>query len=253
MTKKTDKVKLICIVPAAGISSRYKNGNKLFDKNFGNNNLQVITSSLMSLSLDEIDKIIIGYNENDKLAREYLDNFSQIAKEKISLNEDKIKFLKGGKSRQETVYNAMKFVGENIDDCSDLWVLVHDAARPCLKSNEIKLFINETIKSNVSSIMAYPIFDTIKKVDKNFKISSTISRDEIWVAQTPQMFKYSILFESLEHCKNNNIEISDESQALETLGYECMVNMGYSHNIKITQNKDMDLGKYIIKSGDGND
>ena len=97
MTKKTDKVKLICIVPAAGIRSRYKNGNKLFDKNFGNNNLQVITSSLMSLSLDEIDKIIIGYNENDKLAREYLDNFSKIAKEKISLNQDKIKFLKGGK------------------------------------------------------------------------------------------------------------------------------------------------------------
>jgi 2-C-methyl-D-erythritol 4-phosphate cytidylyltransferase len=117
--------------------------------------------------------------------------------------------------------------------------MIHDAARPAILPNDILDFINSVIEINKSSIMAVPIFDTIKKVDKKNNIIRTILRDEMWLAQTPQMFRFGILFESLKHCIENGIEVTDESQALEVLNHECTVIKGKSYNIKITEDIDL--------------
>ena len=96
--------------------------------------------------------------------------------------------------------------------------------------------------------MAIPVSDTIKKADKNNNIIKTISRDEMWLAQTPQMFRFGILYSSLKHCISNKLDVTDESQALEILGHECAVIRGKPYNIKITE--DIDLNHARALAGD---
>ena len=96
--------------------------------------------------------------------------------------------------------------------------------------------------------MAIPVSDTIKKVDKNNNIIKTTSRDEMWLAQTPQMFRFGILYNSLKHCVSNKINVTDESQAIEILGHECAVVRGKPYNIKITE--DIDLNHARALAGD---
>ena len=148
----------------------------------------------------------------------------------------------------------------NIDDIEDVWIIIHDAARPTIFSYDILDFIENTLKLNKSCIMAIPVNDTIKKVDKNNNIMTTISRDEMWLAQTPQMFRFEILFDSLNNCISNKIHVTDESQALEILNHECTVIKGKPYNIKITEDIDLihakclaNIDKYIIEEEEPND
>ena len=248
--KLIKNAKLVCIVPAAGNSTRFENGNKLFDNNLTEDGHSVFTETLENLLLGVVDKVIVGYNEKCEGATQYKEAHSKIVLDEISSGSEKntyskITFVKGGNSRQSTVFKALEFLEESINDTSELWVMVHDAARPCILSYDILSFINKTIESNTSSIMAMPISDTIKKVDKNFNIMETVSRESMWLAQTPQMFKFNILYESLKHCIDNDMEVTDESQALEISGHSCRVHIGQPYNIKITRNSDMLQAKCI--------
>jgi 2-C-methyl-D-erythritol 4-phosphate cytidylyltransferase len=248
--KLIKNAKLVCIVPAAGKSTRFKNGNKLFDDNLTEDGHSVFTETLENLLLGVVDNVIVGYDEKCEGANQYKEAHSQIVLDNLTPESEKntyskIKFVKGGDSRQSTVFKALEYLKESMDDTKELWVMVHDAARPCILSYDILSFINKTIESNTSSIMAMPISDTIKKVDENFNVVETVSRDGMWVAQTPQMFKFHILHESLKHCIDNNILVTDESQALEILGHTCRVHIGRPYNIKITRNSDMWQAKCI--------
>ena len=248
--KQIKNAKLVCIVPAAGNSTRFKNGNKLFDNNLTEDGHSVFTETLENLLLGVVDQVIVGYDEKCEGANQYKEAHSQIVADELSSKSKKntysqITFVRGGHSRQNTVFEALEYLQGSINDTEELWVMVHDAARPCILSYDILSFINKTIESNTSSIMAMPISDTIKKVDENFNIVETIPRDGMWVAQTPQMFKFNILHESLKHCIDNDVQVTDESQALEILGHPCRVHIGRPYNIKITRNSDMWQAKCI--------
>ena len=248
--KLIKNAKLVCIVPAAGNSTRFKNGNKLFDNNLTEDGHSVFTETLENLLLGVVDQVIVGYDEKCEGANQYKEAHSQIVADELSSKSkkntySKITFVKGGNSRQNTVFKALEYLQGSINDTEELWVMVHDAARPCILSYDILSFINKTIESNTSSIMAMPISDTIKKVDENFNIVETIPRAGMWVAQTPQMFKFNILHESLKHCIDNDVQVTDESQALEILGHPCRVHIGRPYNIKITRNSDMWQAKCI--------
>ena len=248
--KQIKNAKLVCIVPAAGNSTRFKNGNKLFDNNLTEDGHSVFTETLENLLLGVVDQVIVGYDEKCEGANQYKEAHSQIVADELSSKSkkntySKITFVKGGNSRQKTVFKALEYLQGSINDTEELWVMVHDAARPCILSYDILSFINKTIESNTSSIMAMPISDTIKKVDKNFNIMETVSREGMWLAQTPQMFKFNILYESLKHCIDNDMEVTDESQALEISGHSCRVHIGQPYNIKITRNSDMLQAKCI--------
>ena len=248
--KQIKNAKLVCIVPAAGNSTRFKNGNKLFDNNLTEDGHSVFTETLENLLLGVVDQVIVGYDEKCEGANQYKEAHSQIVTDELSSGSEKntyskITFVKGGNSRQKTVFKALEYLQGSINNTEELWVMVHDAARPCILSYDILSFINKTIESNTSSIMAMPISDTIKKVDKNFNIMETVSREGMWLAQTPQMFKFNILFESIKHCIENGIAVTDESQALEILGHPCRVHIGRPYNIKITRNSDMWQAKCI--------
>ena len=169
-------------MPAAGKSSRYKKGNKLYDYTIENGNSTVIMNTISSfLSVGIVEKIFVGYDDANRKSRAFKDDFIELSAHPENSDFSKVKFIEGGDARQETVFNVLKFISDKYSDTDKIWVLVHDAARPCLNDYEILSFINKTLENNKSSIMAIPVSDTIKKVDKNLIISETLSRENIWV------------------------------------------------------------------------
>ena len=238
--KKDSKnnIKFMCIIPAAGKSSRFKRGNKLFERIYENED--VLSKTIKNITGIKFDKIFVGLNPNDiNFSNSYLGNI------------DNVTFYAGGESRQKTVLNGLDYIKKlNIDDIDNTWVIIHDAARPVISPLDIAEFMINVIKLNKSSIMAIPVSDTIKNVDKNNNIIKTTSRDGMWLAQTPQMFRFGILYSSLEHCISSKINVTDESQALEILGHECAVVRGKPYNIKITEDIDLNHARALASETD---
>ena len=229
-----NNIKFMCIIPAAGESSRFKKGNKLFEYIYENED--VLSRTIKNITdIKDFDEVFVGLNPKDiNFPEGYLGNI------------DNITFYAGGESRQTTVLNGLECIKKlNIDEIDNTWVIIHDAARPTISSQDIIEFVRNVISLNKSSIMAIPVSDTIKKVDKNNNIIKTTSRDEMWLAQTPQMFRFGILYNSLKHCVSNKINVTDESQAIEILGHECAVVRGKPYNIKITEDIDLNHARAL--------
>ena len=229
-----NNIKFMCIIPAAGESSRFKKGNKLFEYIYENED--VLSRTIKNITdIKDFDEVFVGLNPKDiNFPEGYLGNI------------DNITFYAGGESRQTTVLNGLECIKKlNIDEIDNTWVIIHDAARPTISSQDIIEFVRNVISLNKSSIMAIPVSDTIKKVDKNNNIINTTSRDEMWLAQTPQMFRFGILYNSLKHCVSNKINVTDESQAIEILGHKCAVVRGKPYNIKITEDIDLNHARAL--------
>ena len=133
-------------------------------------------------------------------------------------------------------------------------VFVHDAARPCVSTENLIELVQTALNENCSAILATPVRDTLKRVPKLINledensIETTVSRDELWQAQTPQISTIGLLKSSIEQALNNQITITDEASALEYMGEKVKVVMGRSDNIKITYPEDLDLARLIIQS-----
>jgi len=149
----------------------------------------------------------------------------------------------GGKERADSVLSALQalqgLAGEND------WVLVHDAARPCLTAQDIHLQI-ETLKNDaVGGILALSSHDTLKHVDGD-TITATIDRTQVWRALTPQMFKYGMLRDALQQTQGNPA-VTDEASALELLGYSPKIVEGRPDNLKITRPEDLALAQFYLE------
>mgnify|MGYP002701093968 FL=1 len=142
--------------------------------------------------------------------------------------------LCGGDSRSDTVKNALKMIAHEVGE--EDWVIVHDAVRPYLTSSQLSHYIDETLKTDHGSIMAIPCVDTVKEVNESMQITSTVDRNKIWLAHTPQMFPYNILLKALESFPGNP---TDESQAVEYAGFKPVVIKGPVDNKKITFPEDL--------------
>ena len=177
-----------------------------------------------------IEEIIVVLTEEDS---------NKFHDEIESLNSSKrIKVVNGGKTRQQSVYNGLV----QADESSDL-ICIHDAVRPFINESLIKKSL-DIINNHDGVILALPSFDTIKKVFKN-QIMGTLPREEIWHAQTPQIFFKSPLLEALEFAKSKNISGTDESSLLERIGYQIGFVEGSPLNIKITTAEDWIFAKAI--------
>jgi 2-C-methyl-D-erythritol 4-phosphate cytidylyltransferase len=155
---------------------------------------------------------------------------------------DKIIRANGGKERADSVLNALGAIESqaNLND----WVLVHDAARPCITTHDIHNLIAELRDDDVGGILALSSHDTLKDVDGN-QIVSTVNRNRIWRALTPQMFRYGALKSALEFTRGN-AEITDEASALEAQGFSPKIVEGRSDNIKITRPEDLALAQFYL-------
>lgn len=149
----------------------------------------------------------------------------------------------GGKERADSVLSALKALqGQAAEED---WVLVHDAARPCLTAADIHLQIHTLKDDAVGGILALSSHDTLKHVDGD-AITATVDRKHIWRALTPQMFKYGMLRDALQQTEGNPA-ITDEASALELLGFQPKIVEGRPDNIKITRPEDLALAQFYME------
>jgi 2-C-methyl-D-erythritol 4-phosphate cytidylyltransferase len=150
----------------------------------------------------------------------------------------------GGKERADSVLSGLKAIREQAKD--DDWVLVHDAARPCLTTGDIRLLIDTLVNDEVGGILALSSHDTLKNVQDKDIILGTLDRRTIWRALTPQMFRYGLLKSALEEA-DGNPAITDEASALELMGLKPKIVEGRPDNIKITRPEDLALAQFYME------
>jgi len=150
----------------------------------------------------------------------------------------------GGETRAATVYNGLLALRDAIG--VDDWVLVHDAARPCLSSEALARLIREVGSDSAGGLLALPVADTLKRGDGAKRIAATERRDGLWQAQTPQMFKYGLLVEALRLC--GPAAVTDEAGAIERMGLKPRLVMGEARNLKVTYPEDLELATLILSA-----
>ena len=148
-----------------------------------------------------------------------------------------LKIVKGGSTRQESVFNALKAC-DNPD-----FVAIHDAARPLVMVEDIKKCLEKAAETG-AAILAVKATDTIKKADENGKIIETPERSSLWCVQTPQIFDYELIFNA--HKKLAGGSFSDDSGMLEALGHEVYVVEGHYSNLKITTPADICIAQSLL-------
>jgi 2-C-methyl-D-erythritol 4-phosphate cytidylyltransferase len=151
----------------------------------------------------------------------------------------------GGDERCHSVLNAVHHL-RGFAAAHD-WVLVHDAARPCVRASDITELI-ETLADDVcGGLLGVPVADTMKRVGEDGRIEGTIDRQALWHAQTPQMFRLGLLQSAMEQAIAQDRLVTDEASAMEMAGYRpCMVR-GHADNIKITVPSDLTLAEFYLQ------
>jgi 2-C-methyl-D-erythritol 4-phosphate cytidylyltransferase len=151
----------------------------------------------------------------------------------------------GGASRAQTVMNGLLFIQENFPDPD--WVLVHDAARPCLSASALHDLLGSGLASASGAILAVPVSDTLKRADSSGFIEHTVDRSALWSAQTPQLFRICQLAAHLEHALSRGEDPTDEAATMEAAGIRPLLIPGASTNIKITGAEDLALAEFILR------
>src|SRR5690348_15537409 len=146
----------------------------------------------------------------------------------------------GGTSRRESVLNGLVAAASAVDPND--WILVHDAARPCLGSPELRRLIDAAAREEVGGILAVPVSDTLKRAGDDGRILETEPRDGLWQAQTPQMFRHGMLMRALRDAPH----VTDEAAAVEALGYKPRLVEGSSLNLKVTFPADLQIAERLL-------
>lgn len=158
----------------------------------------------------------------------------------------KIVTTTGGAERMDSVLAGLKALQTRA--APDDWVLVHDAARPCLATADVDRLIAELHDDAVGGLLAAPVVDTLKRADDNGRVDQTVAREKLWRALTPQMFRRDILQRALEGATAQGIAVTDEAQAVEALGLRPKLVAGDADNIKITLPEDLLRAERILRS-----
>lgn len=147
----------------------------------------------------------------------------------------------GGGTRAESVLNGLQAAEVDVDD----WVLVHDAARPCLSQSQLTNLLTAVRNDPVGGILAQPVADTLKRADAEQRIAHTEDRNGLWQAQTPQMFRAGLLVEALR----TTASVTDEASAVEALGLHPKLVTSDSSNFKVTYPQDIRLAEWMLTQG----
>ena len=147
----------------------------------------------------------------------------------------------GGVTRAESVANGLSVAASVL--ANDDWVLVHDAARPCLSQDMLSALCDELLDEPVGGLLAVPVADTLKRADVGQRVVATEPRDGLWQAQTPQMFRYGLLSSAL----SGNFAVTDESSAVEAAGFKPRLVRADATNLKVTFPADLRLAELILE------
>ncbi len=231
--------KFFALIPAAGSGSRMR--NKLPKQYLSLAGRPMIYHAVRTLCLSsEITSVFVVLDSEDREWLEY--DWSEFSGKLIVFNC-------GGETRAMSILNGLKTASEASFIGNDDWVLVHDAARPCLSEELLKKLLNELADDAVGGLLAVPISDTLKRSGANDRVKKTESRKDLWQAQTPQMFRYKLLMDAL--CKPDSITMTDDASAVEALGFYPKLVLGDVRNIKITYPQDLTLAELILRAQQG--
>ena len=241
---------LYAVIPAAGSGQRMKSAvPKQYLKLNGISVLQRTVSRM--LEIEAIKKVVVVV---DQEGSQTIDSVLQTS--------DRVDICTGGESRAESVSNGLSYLqstiqsGTHLPDnnagtdssSSDNWVLVHDAARPCVRTKDILRLIQSVYGSSDGGLLARPVTDTIKKSDSDGRIEDTVDRDFLWSAATPQMFRLDTLLDALQAAIENQVAITDEASAMQRSGYRPALIECHSDNIKITTSSDLVLAQHYLQA-----
>ena len=220
------------VVPAAGAGARM--GSATPKQYLSLAGRRVIEWSLAPLlRLDEMATIVVATSAGDPWWRD------------IAPGSDKLRRVDGGARRQDSVLLGLRAL-ETVADTDD-WVLVHDAARPCLPDEDLAELLSRVAADSVGGLLACPVRDTLKHASGEGRVDRTIPRDDLWQALTPQVFRYGPLRAALESAAEAGVEVTDEAAAMERAGYSPLLVPGSPVNIKITRPGDIALASAFLE------
>ncbi len=232
-----NKKNIWVIIPAAGIGRRM--GSNTPKQYLLLNEQTVIEHTLSVFDLhSSISEIVVAVAKEDEYWAEL----------NIKLSKPLHK-VAGGKERCDSVLNALTFLQNKAH--ADDWILVHDAARPCLRTEDLTFLLEECQSHAVGGILAVPVRDTMKRSVENI-IKETVDRENLWHALTPQMFRYKLLKDALELALKKNNVVTDEASAMELAGYQPLLVEGHADNLKITRPEDLALASFFLAQQKGN-
>ncbi|PCJ37447.1 MAG: 2-C-methyl-D-erythritol 4-phosphate cytidylyltransferase [Cellvibrionales bacterium] len=230
------------IVPAAGSGSRF--GSEKPKQYAPLASSTVIEQALERLLKLEAQALVLAISPDDRY-------WSSLEMSK----HQKIRTCAGGAERADSVYLALQSIASEADE-SD-WVLVHDVARPCVRVADIRLLMSTLAAHPVGGLLASPVSATLKRVGNSQHtgtttiktagaVLETVSRENLWAAATPQMFRYGLLMKALQQCRDVGESPTDEAGAIERLGLQPEIVEGHSDNLKITHGADLALAEAVL-------
>lgn len=221
------------IIVAAGKGSRMGLGyNKVLAPLCGKPVIEWTIMGFVSSGL--IDKLVVVINAEDELR---MRDICRLYEDRIDLS-----IVYGGMERQDSVYNGLKRLGNNVDI-----VLIHDGARPFIDKELISRSIENTLKYG-AACAGMPVKETIKIVDEDKNILNTPERSTIWVAQTPQSFRMDIILKAYEEAYVRGIKGTDDAGLAEAVGYMVRMFEGSYRNIKLTSPEELLLAEQLLKN-----
>jgi 2-C-methyl-D-erythritol 4-phosphate cytidylyltransferase len=159
-------------------------------------------------------------------------------------SRDRITTTQGAAERAGSVLAGLNQLSETASP--EDWVLVHDAARPCVRPRDINALIDAVTYSEEGALLAEPVVDTVKEADASGAVLATLDRSRLWRAQTPQMFRLGELKTALEQAQESGATVTDEASAMELAGYPVRLVRGSSSNIKVTVASDLSLAEFYL-------
>lgn len=222
------RLSCVAIVPAGGSGARFGSAApKQYSMIAGKTVLEHTLNALQKCAA--IERIFVNVQHDDAHA------------DAVAADHAYVTLLRtAGGTRAETVQNALKDISKQVR--RDAWVLVHDAARPCVTSVDLDRLISLAGAHSVGGLLAAPVTDTLKRANAYGEVTETVPRDGMWRALTPQMFR----FETLVHALTSSPDVTDEAQAIEALGMSPLLVAGSARNIKITLPEDAELAAYYL-------
>ncbi len=201
--------------------------------------------TLLQLTLERVaanplfKRVVVVLAEDDY-------KWPEIEKRLPPMIKNKLLVVNGGAERFHSVANALSALKAEAD--GDDWILVHDVVRPCLRSSDITKLVNTLSAEAAGGLLAVQVRDTLKEGNSDLKVTRTLDRSVLWLAATPQMFRYSVLTQAMEFTITNSLHITDEASAVEALGLPVTLVPGRSDNIKVTFPDDLQLVAAILQA-----
>ena len=226
---------IFAVIPAAGTGSRFGGGTP--KQYLLLNQVPLIRHTLQALLADaRIQHVVVVLAPDDVLWNDRC---------LPDRGVERIRVVRaGGATRANSVVNGINWIKQELHSNDEDWVLVHDAARPCLNSAQLTRLLDELMDDPVGGLLAIPVADTLKRADADTRVVATVDRRALWQAQTPQMFHLGALQVALSG--GDLSSVTDEASAMERLGYQPRLVVGSLTNLKVTFPEDLVLASLIL-------